>query len=192
MTGILPSLNTASLLLLTLHAMTSNVQCWQRTPQNSKKSMGHMGNVNSIVTENSTLQEMKSFHIRRSGHSCYFNLSNIFQPFQHISTFFNFSNKFQHISKFFNIFKPFQHIPTCCDNYFVTFSLQLYMYRKIYDIKKMTVQGTMVRSDVWFLALLLRIIGSSPWLSGKSPPWGEFVINGHGGILSSAYSHHGY
>ena len=114
-----------------------------------------MGNVNSIVTENSTLQEMKSFHIRRSGHSCYFNLSNIFQPFQyistfptffnlsnifqpfqHISTFFNFSNKFQHISKFFNIFKPFQHIPTCCDNYFVTFSLQLYMYRKIYDIKK--------------------------------------------------------
>ena len=147
-----------------------------------------MGNMNSIVTENSTLLEMKSFHIRRSGHSCifstfsnifqntstyfnlsnifqpfqhistfpkyfnlsnifqpfqhistfptFFNLSNIFQPFQHISTFFNFSNKFQHISKFFNIFKPFQHIPTCCDNYFVTFSLQLYMYRKIYDIKK--------------------------------------------------------
>ena len=26
----------------------------------------------------------------------------------------------------------------------------------------------------------------------KIPPWGEFVINGHGGILSSAYSHHGY
>ena len=24
----------------------------------------------------------------------------------------------------------------------------------------------------------------------KIPPWGEFVINGHGGILSSAYSHH--
>ena len=110
-----------------------------------------MGNVNSIVTENSTLQEMKSFHIRRSGHSCYFNLSNIFQPFQHFSTFptyFNLSNIFQHFStfptnsnifqNFFNIFKLFQHIPTCCDNYFVTFSLQLYMYRKIYDIKKIS------------------------------------------------------
>ena len=24
----------------------------------------------------------------------------------------------------------------------------------------------------------------------KIPPWGEFVIDGHGGILSSAYSHH--
>ena len=138
--------------------------------------------MNSIVTENSTLREMKSFHVKRSGHSCifslqhtstfptYFNLSNIFQPFQNISTFFNFfpnkfqhiskfsnifqpfqhistfptyfnifqflSNKFQHISKFSNIFKPFQHISTCCDYYFVTFSLQLYVYRKIYDIKK--------------------------------------------------------
>ena len=131
MTGILPSLTTVSLLLLTLHAMTSNVQCWQMTPPNSKKSMGHMGNMNSIVTENSTLREMKSFHVKRSGHSCifslqhtstfptYFNLSNIFQPFQNISTFFNFfptnSNIFQNSPTYFNlsnIFQPFQHIST--------------------------------------------------------------------------------
>ena len=112
MTGILPSLTTVSLLLLTLHAMTSNVQCWQMTPPNSKKSMGHMGNMNSIVTENSTLREMKSFHVKRSGHSCIFSL-------QHISTFptyFNLSKIFQHFSIFSQqiptYFKILQHIST--------------------------------------------------------------------------------